>query len=240
MSLSKEILEKTIELSDVEFEYSTTPDFDYIDTLNDGCSAIVMEATVVYFEIKNLQILLKTGKRLAARIYKIYYNALQEVCKRTGGFFNCNSPTSFLMIYPKEKADVASVVDTAIKTADLISIGLRETIEKHCHNNFAMGIDHGRILGTKVICNDKSSQTVWFGRTIEKAITICGLCQRPFFVGISSRVFHELDESMTKTTKNILGIKKQVDVWTRMSYQFENVKKHLYQTNFHKSFGEED
>ena len=239
MSFIKDIFQKTTELSDAEFDYSITSDFNFIDSLNEDCTAIVMEATVVYFEIKNIPVLLKTGKRHAARVYKIYYNALHEICKHTGGFFNCYSPTSFLMIYPKEKFDLATVVNIAMKTADLISIGLREPIEKLCHNNFSIGVDHGNILGTKTLCNGKSNQIVWFGRTIEKAITISSLSQRPFFVGISSKVFHDLDESMTKTTKHILGIKKEVDVWTRMSYQFENVKKHLYQTNFHKSFEEE-
>ena len=51
----QQILEKTKELSDVEFEYSSTSDLDSIDTLKDDCSAIVMEATVIYFEIKTFK-----------------------------------------------------------------------------------------------------------------------------------------------------------------------------------------
>ena len=234
-----QILEKTKELSDVEFAYSTTSDFNYIDSIGDDCSAIVMEATVIFFEIKYLSALLKTGKRLAARVYKLYYTALQEVCKNTGGYFNCFSPTSFLLIYPKNKYDISYVVDIAVKTADLISDKLKENFEKHSHNNFSMGIDNGNILGTKIFCNDKFSQIVWFGNTIEKAITISGLCQRPFYVGISSHVFHHLEESQRTTTKRILGFKKQVDIWTRVSYEYDNVKKHYYQTNFHIPFDED-
>ncbi len=230
------ISQKTNELSDVDFVYSTTSDFSYINTLDDGCSAIVLEATVVYFEFKNIQSLLKTGKRLAARVYKIYQHALQDVCRNTGGYFNCYSPTSFLMIYPKEKYDISYVVDVAIKTADLISVGLRDCIEKHTHNNFSMGIDFGNVLGTKTCCENKYTQTVWFGHAIEKAAVISGLCQRPFFVGVSGTVFHHLNEDLLKTTKRILGIKKSVDIWTRVSYQLDNVKHHLYQTNFHRSF----
>lgn len=237
---TKQIFEKTKELSDVEFAYSSTSDFKFTDTLNDECSAIVMEATVIYFEIKYIQALLKTGKRLAARVYKLYYNTLKEVCKDTGGYFNCYSPTSFLLIYPKEKHDITNVVDIAVKTAALISENLKDNIEKHSHINFSMGVDSGNILGTKTICNDKFTQMVWFGNTIEKAITISGLCQRPFYVGISSHVFHHLDEQQRTTTKRILGFKKQVEIWTRVSYQFENVKKHLYQTNFHKSFDDNE
>ena len=183
---------------------------------------------------------MKTGKRLAARVYKLYYNTLKEVCKDTDGYFNCYSPTSFLLIYPKNKYDASYAVDIAIKTADLISNKLKDHIEKHSHNNFSIGVDSGNILGTKTYCNDKFPQIIWIGNTIEKAITISGLCQRPFYVGISSHVFHHLDEKERTTTKRILGFKKQVEIWTRVSYQFENAKKHLYQTNFHKSFDENE
>lgn len=238
MSLTQEILEKTTALADAEFEYTNTSDFSVTESLNDDCNAIVMEATVIYLEIKNINILLKTGKRLAARIYKFYYNALKRICQETGGHLNCYSPHGFLMIYPKSEYDMSYVVDIAMKTANLISIGLQEPFEKYSHCNFAIGVDHGNILGTKTMNDNSESHIAWFGHTIEKAIAISRLCQRPFFVGISGTVFHHLDESMTKTTKRILGIKKEVDIWTRVSYEFENTKKHLYQTNFNKSFDE--
>ncbi len=71
MSLTQQILEKTTALSEAEFEYTNTSDFSLTDSLNDDCNAIVMEATVIYLNIKNVDVLLKTGKRLAARIYKL-------------------------------------------------------------------------------------------------------------------------------------------------------------------------
>jgi hypothetical protein len=143
------------------------------------------------------------------------------------------------MIYPKHHYNVSYVVDVAIKTATLFCTTLREVIEKHSHLSFSMGIDYGNVLGTKTICNDKFQQVVWFSPDIEKAITIAKTCQRPFFVGISGTIYHHLEDDLKKTTKRILGIKKEVDIWNRVSYEFENVKKHLYQTNFQKPFEEE-
>lgn len=239
MNFTQEIQEKAAALSEVEFDYTTTSDFTSAKNLNDDCNAIVMEATVIYLEIKNIDILLKTGKRLAARVYKLYYNALKRICQETGGHLNCYSPHGFLMIYPKSKYDMTYVVDVAMKTADLICVGLKDSLEKHAHNSFALGVDNGNILGTKTANDIDNNQIAWFGNAIEKAIVISKLCQRPFFVGISGTVFHHLDESLQKTTKRILGIKKEVDMWTRVSYQFENVKKHMYQTNFHRSFTED-
>lgn len=226
-------------LAEEEFAFTNTSNFDTIANLGNECNGIVMEATVVYFRIKNIPLLLKTGKRLATRFYKIYYHILNMVCQETGGYLNCYSPDSFLLIYPKEIHGVSEVVDTAIKTAELISVSLRETIEKIGHINFAMGIDKGNILGTRVFNGSNYNQTIWFGNTIHKAQTICGECNRPFFVGVSGSVFHHLDEDMKVTTKRIIGFKKQVELWNRVSYEFENVKHHFYQTNFLKKFEED-
>lgn len=236
MSIVENIKSKAESLADVEFSYSITNDFSAIDSLDDDCSAIVVDGTVIYFEIKNLVLLQKTSKRQAARVYKMYYHALKEVCKETDGYLNCFSPDSFLMVYPKEKHDLSYVVDTALKIADLFSIKLREPFEKHCHLNFSMGIDHGNILGTKVISDGNLQHIAWYGTTIDKAKTIAQKSIRPFYVGVSGTVYHHLNEDLLTTTKQILGIHKRVEIWERVSYEYDNTKRHLYQTNFHKDF----
>lgn len=236
MSIVENIKSKAESLSDVEFSYSISNDFSAIDSLDEECSAIVVDGTVIYFEIKNLVLLQKTSKRLAARVYKMYYHTLKEVCKETDGYLNCLSPDSFLMVYPKEKHDSSYVVDTALRIADLFSVKLKEPFEKHCHLNFSMGIDHGNILGTKVISDGNFQHIAWFGTTIEKARTICQKSIRPFYVGVSGTIYHHLNEDLLTTTKHILGIQKRVEIWERVSYEFDNTKRHLYQTNFHKDF----
>ena len=239
MDLLQNVIDKTNQLAEIEFEYKRTDDFNYIESLNNDCTGIVMEATVIYFEIKNIDFMLKTAKRLAARTYKIYYHILQEVCEATGGHLNCYSPHSFLLIYPQKKFNESFVVDTAIKTANLININLRDSIEKITHINFGIGIDHGNILGTKAFDSNGYPHIAWFGTAIEKAITISRLSQRPFFVSVTRSVHHQLDDNLKVTTKHILGIKKEVDLWTRMSYLFDNVKKQVYQTNVVRSFNDE-
>ena len=239
MGILQNVNEKINQLSEVEFEYKTTDDFNYMESLNNDCTGIVMEANVIYFKINNIDFMLKTGKRLAARIYKMFYHTLHEICETTGGHFNCYSPDSFLLIYPKEKFDETYTVNVAIKTATLFNINLRETFEKHTHLNFGIGVDHGNILGTKTINENGYTHIAWYGNAIEKAIALSRLSQRPFLVSVSRSVYHHLDENLQTTTKTILGIKKEVSLWTRSSYEFDNVKKHLYQTNAQISFKDE-
>ncbi|MBR6878080.1 MAG: hypothetical protein IKM95_01690 [Bacteroidales bacterium] len=233
---SQSLLTEIQELSKAEFNYSFSTDLNELNRLGYGCSGIVMEAHVLYFEIKNIPTMLKTGRRHATRVYKMYHHALKEVAKETGGLFSCISPEGFLLIYPKEKYDSGYAIDTALKTANLFSKTLHDTIEEQAHVNFSIGIDMGNILCTKVQSDNDTDRMIWVGTAINKAKAIADECNRPFYVGTSGTVFQHLDENHRYTTKKILGIKKQVEIWTTVSYQFENVKKHLHQTNLLKSF----
>jgi len=225
------ILTKISALADSEFSYSFSSTTEPLREMDYGCSGIIMEATILHFEIKNIPSLLKTGKRLAARVYKMYHDILSEVAKETHGLFSCVSPENFLLIYPKENYEAACAVDNARKIAELITKSLNEVMEKHTPLNFAIGIDMGNIIGTKTKSDDDSDRIIWIGSAIDKAKAISHECNRPFYIGISGTVYHHLDEEHRTITKRIMGFKKQVEIWSTVSYMFENVKKHLYQTN---------
>lgn len=237
--MKQTILNKITALADEDFEYTFNSDFQSINELGYGCSGVLTEATVLYFEIKNMANLLKTGKRLAARVYKIYLETLRTIAKKTQGHFSCFSPESFLIIYPKDKLDATYAVDIARKIADLITKTINEVIEKHSIISFSIGIDMGNILVTKVMSDNDTDQYVWFGNAIDKAKAIAHECIKPFYVGISGTIYHHLDEDHRFIIKRIVGFKKQIEIWSTLSYQFENVKKHLYQTNILIPFEEE-
>ena len=58
MSLIPTILEKANALTDAEFQYTNSSNFSLIDSLDNDCTGLVMESTVIYFEIKNLHLML--------------------------------------------------------------------------------------------------------------------------------------------------------------------------------------
>lgn len=233
------IINDVTAISDAEFKYTLSSDFGLLDEMDYGCSGIVLEATVLHLEIKNIPALLKTGKRLAARVYKMYHHALSEAAKETKAHLSCIAPDSFLLIYPKETHETSYAVDAARKLAHLLSHTLQAVMEKHVTPNFAIGIDKGNILGTKALSDNGESHTLWIGNAINKAKAISHECNRPFYVGLSGTVYNHLDEEHRTMTKRILGFKKKVEIWSTVSYQFENIKKHLYQTNILIPFEEE-
>ena len=233
--------EKITALNKAEFEYIETKDINRASEISLDNTGIYMEATVIYFEIKNLAFMLKeNGRRKVAQAYTMYHQVLTTIAERDGAFVNCFSPTAFLIIYPGADESQKPAVIGAIKIASAISNRFKELFSHIAGLEFAMGIDHGHIMGSKNLSDNGVEQITWFGTCIYKATRICQQCSRPFYVGISSGIYHSLDESMRVKQRRILGIKKRIEVWSKVSYQYDNVKKHLYQTNHTISLDEEE
>ncbi len=240
MSWKVELTEKINALSKAEFDYIETKDISRISELDFGCTGIYMEATVIYFEIKNsLAVLKDQGRRKMAQVYTMYNNVLTSIAEKDGGFVNCYAPNALLVVFPGKEEDHTKAVKCAMKIAYALSDLLKDSFAHIPGLEFAMGMDHGHIMGTKNLSDVNMENLTWFGACIYKAQRICKECSRPFYIGVSGTIYHSLGEDMRITYRRILGIKKSVEIWTKVSYQHENVKKHLYQTNQKLSLDDE-
>ena len=94
-------------------------------------------------------------------------------------------------------------------------------------------------MGTKNLSDTDMVHVTWFGTCVHKASCICKECTRPFYIGIAGTIYHNLPENLRITYRRILGLKKSVEIWTKVTYRYENVKKHLYQTNHKISLDDE-
>ena len=226
--------------AEAEFDFIDTKDITRADDINYGCSGLYMEGTIIYLEIKNLQYLLKeSGRRKAAQAYTMINDVLTSIVGYQGSFINCFSPSAFLIVYPGKEESIKEAVKGAMKIAHALSDTYKNQFSDITGFEFAMGLDHGHIMGTKNLSDNGYDRLTWFGSSIFKAMRICKECARPFYIGISGSIYHSLDEELRIAERRILGIKKKVEIWTKVSYQYENVKKHLYQTNHKISFEEE-
>ena len=204
-----------------------------------GCTGIYMEASVVYFEIKNIGYLLKEiGRRKVAQAYTMCNEVLTSIAEQTGGFVNCFSSNAFLIIYPGKEESLKRAVTGALKVTFALTDAYKHDFSVIPGFEFAMGLDHGHIMGTKNVSDTSYEHISWFGALIYKAMRICKECARPFYVGISGSIYHNLGENYRVSERRILGIKKKVEIWTKVTYQYENVRKHLYQTNHKFSLDE--
>lgn len=226
-------------LSETEFQYIESNDINRALELDHGCTGLYLEATVVYFEIKNPNFIIKEhGRRKMAQLHTMLHEVLVSIAEQDGAFVNCYSPSAFLIAYPGKENSMKKAVSGALKMVYALTESFKSKFDLVSKMEFGMGLDHGHIMGTKTLLDHGFEQITWFGSCIFKAISVAKECGRPYYVGVSSIVYHNLDESLLITTRRIIGIKKRIELWTKVTYQYENVKKHLYQTNHKINFEE--
>lgn len=239
MSWTETLGQKLSAYAEEEFDYKETRDVNEASNIDLGASGIYMEATIIYLEIKNIPYILKEhGRRAMARAYTMVSTVLDAVAQDTGAFVNSFSPSAFLVVYPDKDNNIEDGVKGAMKIAYALSEAYKSHFSFIPGFEFAMGVDHGHIMGTKNLSDNGQEHLAWFGSCIYKAMRICKECARPFYIGVSGSIYHSLGDSMRTTQRRILGIKKNVDIWTKVTYQYDNVKKHLYQTNHKISLDE--
>lgn len=228
----QELSTRLSRLSEAEFDYKDTKEVNEALNIGLGASGVYMEATIIYFEIKNLPHLLKEyGRRKAALVYTMYKEVLASICERSGAFVNCFAPNAFLIVFPGKEESLPVAVKSAMKIAHALSDTYKNQFSIISGIEFSMGLDHGHILGTKNLSDCGYESLTWFGACVYKAMRISRECARPFYIGVSDSIYHSLGEDLRISERRILGIKKKVEIWTKITYQYENVKKHLYQTN---------
>ena len=232
MSWKESLSEKLSTFAAAEFEYIETKDITEASKIDYGCSGTYMEATIIYFEIKNLAYILKeNGRRKTAQTYTMFKEVLTAVTQQDEAFVNCFAPNAFLIVYPGRDESLEPAVKGALRIVSALSEDFKQQFSGITGLEFAMGMDHGHIMGTKNLSDNGTEHLTWFGNCIYKAMRIAKECSRPFYVGISGSIYHSLSEGMRIAERRILGLKKTVEMWTKITYQYENVKKHLYQTN---------
>lgn len=222
-----EILSRAIELRDKEFAITETSNLSEVNNLNNEMSAIVSSATVLYINLKNMPYIIKNdGKRAASKTYKIFHEVLEIFAKETNAYLIDHNSSSILMVYPSSIKEIDTHIENAFKLSYVLGKELVKNITQFGSLNFSIGIDHGRILGTK--CNNG---ILWYGTCIDKAAAISELCLKPSYLGISGLIYSEISENLKTITRHILGIPKKEPAWVKGSYQFENERKHYYSSN---------
>ena len=177
MSWKDTLGEKLSAYAEAEFEYVETKNLDDVSKIDLGCSGIYMESTVIYFEIKNLAYVLKeNGRRKMAQTYTMFKEVLDAVTKQDNAFVNCFSPNAFLIVYPGRDESLVPAVKGAMRIAHAISEDFKHQFSGIVGLEFAMGLDHGHIMGTKNLSDHGSERLTWFGSCIYKAMRICKEC----------------------------------------------------------------
>ncbi len=224
-SLNQNILEQAEKLSEASVNYVETQDLDAVNTLTDNMSSVVVETSALYLMIKNMrQIVKNDGKRQAIKVHELFSRCLSVFFTNGEARIYEDGNSGFIVLFDPKTTDTNKAVKYGLKLTHLFSRDLAPLSEKFNNISFGIGIDHGRVMGVNI------GHPVWFGTCIEKAKKISEECLKPCYLGISGRVHSQLGDDLQTVTRHILGIPKKENMWIKSTYQFENERKHLYQT----------
>ena len=225
----KSLVEKTIHQ---DFTFSETHHVEDKLVSQDQLEAIIVVSNVLHVCINQMTAIIDSqGKRAAAKIFRLYRQVIQKFAELTQAYFEIYDSCSFLLIYPGPHEEAPKAVKRAMQLTHILTDSLKAYAKQFNQMDFAIGIDHGRILGTN------EGRIIWQGMCIEKAKKISEMCLKPYRIGISRMVYSILEENDKVITKHILGmIPQKEEIWLRNSYDFANAHRHFYVTKHTEAY----
>lgn len=89
MGWKETLADKLSTYADSEFDYIETNNISDASKIDLGCTGIYIEATTIYFEIKNITHLLReNGRRKTAQAYTMFKEVLTAISEQNEGFVN--------------------------------------------------------------------------------------------------------------------------------------------------------
>lgn len=238
MGLKEDILAKTKEIDKATFKVEDTLTVPEINNpkLNFGCTGLIFEATVLFIDVRGSTAILNThNKRAVAKLHMIYYHAIVKIATNTGGEIRSFNGDSLLVFYPgKTKQSLSDAVKAAMQMRYAITELINETLTSYVDINFGIGIDHGRILATKVgVGGDSTTKDlIWIGNAVNRSAKISDNCKKSAYVGISKFVYDNLLD-FAKFGHNASGVK--INMWNSHTLEYNKLNETCYKTSWHWS-----
>ena len=237
MIVSKQQLEeKTIAIRNEQFNQSETSLIPTLETqgLTFGNSGKYFYATVLYIDIRQSSKLLDSHHYAnVAKLLTAFYNAIVRVANQDGGEIRSFNGDSLLVFYKGTENDtVGKAVQSAMKMSFAINNVVNPVMKNLSNIDFGIGIDYGKVLATKVGIGGCSNtkDLIWIGNGVNRATKISDLCQCPYHIGISERLYDKLDYSL-KYTKDLFN--RSISMWTSKTLNYNEDMEIMYQTNYH-------
>jgi len=227
----KHILNRCFEIEDIE----TVPDLDD-SRLNYENKGLRFEATVLYVLIKNTEkILLNYDEVMLAKFRRIYFYVVVEIVESLGGTIRRAHDNGLYVFFQGTTQDS---LNRAVKAAMKIKYMLtneyskvRKMLEIYDVLDFAIGIDDGQVLCTKVDSdNMQQDKLIWSGCSLNRAMKIAKKLKVPEHIGVSELVHYNLNDSV-KYTK-VKGQTKKQEIWNVNCFDNQADEQKYYSTSF--------
>lgn len=243
MTLKEDIIKKAKE---IESEVFQVEEISYVPTISNdnltfGCKGLEFEATVLYIDMRgSTAILNKHRKRVVAKIHMLYYHAIVRIAKATGGEIRSFNGDSLLVFYQgSTKESLSNAVKAAMQMKYAIKTLLNENLKNYTDIDFGIGIDHGKILATKVGVggSDETKDLIWIGNAVNKSTKISDKCESNSNIGISEFVYSNLlDDVKYYVEDNGYYGKRRIDMWNSYYFTYNGKNEIHYKTSYYWTF----
>lgn len=167
----------------------------------------------------------------------LYYHAIVKIAKATGGEIRSFNGDSLLVFYQGTTKDsLSTAVKAAMQMKFAIQTLLNDNLKNYTDIDFGIGIDHGKILATKVGIGgtDETKDLIWIGNAVNRATKISDKCQTSYNIGISECIYNNLLDYVKYHEKdNGYFVKQKIDMWSRENLIYNNEYESYYKTNYY-------
>lgn len=236
MTLKEDIIKKAKEIESETFQVE---EVSYVPTISNskltfGCKGLEFEATVLYIDMRGSTAILNTHrKRVVAKLHMLYYHAIVKIAKATGGEIRSFNGDSLLVFYQGSlKLSSSKAVRAAMQMKYAIKTLLNDKLKNYSDIDFGIGIDHGKILATKVGVGgaDETKDLIWIGNAVNKSTKISDKCKSDYNIGISELVFDNLNDNVKYIEEVFLFIKYPKNIWNSSTLLYNNNYETYYYT----------
>jgi class 3 adenylate cyclase len=229
------VIDEKFEIEDIKY----VPDIDN-SKLTFGNSGLRFTATVLYIDMRqSTKILNKHNRATVAKLHIAYFHTIVKIATSLGGDVRSFNGDGMLVFFQGDtKQSLSQAVKAAMKMKYMLTSSdskVKTKLEKYSALNFGIGLDHGKILCTKVgISGTNNRDLVWVGNAVNKSVKVGDNLEAPYHIGISKFVYSNLiDEVKYHTKKDMWGDDEKVNMWDYNWFTYNGESEEFYYTSYH-------
>lgn len=240
MGLKDDITTKVKSILDERFvteDVTSVPDISN-SKLTFGNKGLQFDATVLYIDMRgSTEVLNNHNNPVVAKIHMCYFHTIVKIANSLGGEVRSFNGDSMLVFFQgTTKGSLSTAVKAAMQMKYMIATddgGINKLLTKYTPIDFGIGLDHGKILCTKIgVGGDSNNKDlIWIGNAVNRSTVLSDLSKSPYHIAISSYVYNNLLDEVKYGTKN----ENQVDMWTSEYFSYNNQWETRYYTSWNWS-----
>ena len=154
---------------------------------------------------KSSELLFKQNQEISTKIHKSFLSVVVDVILRMGGKIRSFQGDSILSFFPAEtQAEIQNTVKSAMYINWFLTQKLNTYFKEYFKIDFGIGIDWGSVYISRAGVTNQAvnNDLIYIGKCVNLAVKIANTLGGNNNIGITERVYTNLDESTIFSKKN--------------------------------------